>query len=95
MEISEFDDTVWDTLLSGGKLVEEQERIIIAHIKTGDFKDAAALATQLRSNSQHLQQKSTDEMAKMVDSLKEFFIYDATQHFENAVKYEWRGAITG
>jgi hypothetical protein len=34
-------------------------------------------------------------MAKVIDSLKAFFIYDANQHFENAIIYEWQGAAIG
>lgn len=94
MEIEAVSNDIWDRLESGERLTPEQEGIMMAHIKTGNFKDVPDVVNKLRENSQYLQQKSVEKMAKVVDNLKNYMIYDADQCLEKAIVYEWKGAFT-
>ena len=96
MEIEPISNDVWDRLEKGERLTKDQERIIKAHIKSGNFKDVPEIVNKLRENSQHLQQKSVEQMAKVVDNLKSMIpiIFDIDQPLEKAVVYEWQASFT-
>lgn len=94
MELESIGDDVWDRLASGERLTKDQESLVMAHIKSGDFRDVPTIVNHLRTNSKYLQQKSVDEMAKVVDSLKTLMLYDFNVAAESAIVSEWKGAFT-
>jgi len=100
MQIEAVNNDIWDRLESGERLTPDQEKVIMAHIKSGDFKDVPAIVNKLRENSQHLQDKSVEEMARVVNNLRKYMMFDLGQPlplndpFEKAIVYQWQGAFT-
>lgn len=90
--LQDIGDDVWHRLSSGHSLSKEQENLLKAHIEAGDFKDVPAAVKQLRENSKCLQQKSVEEVSKMMDHFKEWSIVEADKSLQSAIVSEWKAA---
>ena len=96
MSIAEIESDIWNKLGTGQGLTKDQENFVIGSIHTGGSNFSSLsnveIISLLRTNSNHLRDKSYDEMFKVVDSLKHLMLNQASDHLETAVQSEWQGA---
>ena len=95
MQLTDIDNEIWDRLSKGDRLTQPQENLIIGRLKCGNLQETDRIVTYLRDNSQNLRDRSYDELAKVIEGLKLFYITDANTHLESAIVHDWEAVKTG